>query len=88
MSADGLMVIATVFVASALLTGVIRRFAPARGMLDIPNSRSSHLLPTPRGGEVAIVLPDLLLTMAAAAAGFLIWNRPAARIFMGGAGSS
>jgi len=29
-----------------------------------------------------------LLTMAAAAAGFLIWNRPAARIFMGGAGSS
>jgi Fuc2NAc and GlcNAc transferase len=62
MSADRLLVIATVFVASALLTGLIRRIALARGMLDMPNSRSSHLKPTPRGGGVAIALPVLLAT--------------------------
>lgn len=41
---------------SALLTGVARRLALSHGVLDVPNARSSHQIPTPRGGGVAIVL--------------------------------
>ena len=44
---------------SLLLTGVIRRYALARNLLDIPNNRSSHQIPTPRGGGLAIVLTFL-----------------------------
>jgi len=45
---------------SLLLTGVLRRYALARGLLDIPERRSSHEVPTPRGGGVAIVLVFML----------------------------
>jgi Fuc2NAc and GlcNAc transferase len=45
---------------SWLLTAGLRRYALARSLLDIPNARSSHSLPTPRGGGVAIVLAFLL----------------------------
>ena len=45
---------------SAALTGLLRRYALARGVIDIPNARSSHTLPTPRGGGVAIVLGTAL----------------------------
>lgn len=41
---------------SGLLTGLLRRYALARSLLDTPNSRSSHVVPTPRGGGVAIVV--------------------------------
>jgi Fuc2NAc and GlcNAc transferase len=40
----------------ALGTGVVRRLALKRSWLDIPNERSSHTVPTPRGGGVAIAL--------------------------------
>ena len=43
-------------IASLLMTGVLRRYALTRSLLDIPNERSSHSVPTPRGGGVAIVL--------------------------------
>lgn len=43
------------------LTGVIRRQAVRIGLIDVPNSRSSHTAPTPRGGGVAIVLSFLVL---------------------------
>ncbi|EHQ53689.1 putative group 4 glycosyl transferase [Ectothiorhodospira sp. PHS-1] len=38
------------------LTGILRRYALSRNLLDVPNARSSHRLPTPRGGGLAIVL--------------------------------
>ncbi len=41
---------------AAMLTGVVRRFALARGLLDVPNARSSHSVVTPRGGGLAMVL--------------------------------
>lgn len=41
---------------SLLLTGLLRRYALQRQLLDIPNARSSHTQPTPRGGGVAIVV--------------------------------
>lgn len=53
-----LIVVAT-FVVSALLTGAVRRLALSRGLLDVPNARSSHEAPTPRGGGAAIVLSAL-----------------------------
>lgn len=37
------------------LTGFLRRYALAKNLIDIPNERSSHSVPTPRGGGVAIV---------------------------------
>lgn len=45
---------------SWFLTGRMRRYALARSLLDIPNGRSSHSVPTPRGGGVALVLAFLL----------------------------
>jgi Fuc2NAc and GlcNAc transferase len=36
-------------------TGVVRRFAVLHGVIDVPNERSSHQTPTPRGGGVSIV---------------------------------
>jgi Fuc2NAc and GlcNAc transferase len=42
--------------ASTLLTWAVRRLAEALGFLDHPNERSSHLVPTPQGGGVAIVV--------------------------------
>jgi len=45
-----------VFAASYLLTGWFRRYALNRSLLDVPNARSSHAVPTPRGGGLAIVL--------------------------------
>jgi Fuc2NAc and GlcNAc transferase len=64
---------ATALVASLLLTGLLRRYALARSVLDIPNERSSHTVPTPRGGGVAIVLSFLAAIAALALSGLLAW---------------
>ncbi|MEB0075960.1 glycosyltransferase family 4 protein [Pseudomonas sp. CCI3.2] len=53
---------------SFFLTSVLRRYALARSLLDIPNARSSHSLPTPRGGGVAIVIVFLC------ALSYLLWS--------------
>lgn len=45
-----------VFFLSFLFTGLLRRYALATDLIDIPNERSSHLIPTPRGGGLAFVL--------------------------------
>lgn len=44
------------FLFSALCTGLYRRYALSRQILDIPNHRSAHTLPVPRGGGVIFVL--------------------------------
>ncbi|WP_324727658.1 MraY family glycosyltransferase [Pseudomonas chlororaphis] len=49
-----------VFAISWILTLVLRRYALAKSLMDIPNERSSHSVPTPRGGGVAIVVSLLL----------------------------
>lgn len=46
---------------SWLLTGVLRRYALSHSLLDVPNQRSSHTVPTPRGGGLAIVVSFLAL---------------------------
>ena len=47
---------ALVFALSAALTLQIRKSALHKQLLDIPNDRSLHSVPTPRGGGAAIVL--------------------------------
>lgn len=44
------------FLAALALTGLVRVFVRGYGLLDVPNYRSSHAVPTPRGGGIAIVL--------------------------------
>jgi Fuc2NAc and GlcNAc transferase len=59
---------------SLLLTGALRRYALARRLIDIPNARSSHTIPTPRGGGVAIVLSFLLVLPFCAGLGGVSWS--------------
>lgn len=47
------------FVFALGLTALIRQYALRRSMVDVPNHRSSHTEPTPRGGGLAIVLAML-----------------------------
>lgn len=54
------LVVPAVAALALLLTGYLRRYALARSIIDIPNARSSHSVPTPRGGGVAIVLGFLI----------------------------
>jgi Fuc2NAc and GlcNAc transferase len=44
------------FVVSAGTTELYRRYAVRKGIVDVPNSRSSHTVPTPRGGGVGILV--------------------------------
>ncbi|WP_145582052.1 MraY family glycosyltransferase [Yersinia vastinensis] len=45
---------------SIILTWQLRRYALKNNIIDTPNSRSSHVIPTPRGGGVAIVISFLV----------------------------
>lgn len=51
--------LAAVTAASGVLTGVLLRYARTRGMLDLPTDRSSHVVPTPRGGGAAVAAAGL-----------------------------
>lgn len=70
-------------VCSYVLTGWVRKLALARGVVDVPNERSSHLIPTPRGGGVAIVTATLAGTGALKILG-AISLQPFIAIFGGG----
>ncbi|WCD82156.1 MraY family glycosyltransferase [Pseudomonas sp. TUM22785] len=56
----------SIFILSVLLTWLLRVYAISRKIIDVPNSRSSHSIPTPRGGGVAIVISFIfsLLTIS------------------------
>lgn len=56
---------------SFFLTAALRRYALSRKMLDVPNGRSSHSIPTPRGGGVAIVLSYLVALIGVFAGGLI-----------------
>jgi Fuc2NAc and GlcNAc transferase len=63
--------IAAAFAAAWALTWVVRHYALARDVLDHPNERSSHDVPTPRGGGVAIVVVAVAAEAALWAIGWL-----------------
>ena len=54
-----LLLLLFAFILSLCLTAVLRRYALSKNIIDVPNSRSSHSTPTPRGGGLAIVLTFL-----------------------------
>lgn len=45
-----------IFISSLLLTYLVRKIALKKAIIDIPNERSSHTIPTPRGGGLAIAI--------------------------------
>jgi len=67
------------FIVSFLLTPLVRRFGHGFRLLDIPNERSSHAVPTPRTGGIAILLG---VVAGVAAAGSLASN-PARALLLG-----
>ena len=50
------MIYVLLLLLSFLATYVMRWYSLKKGILDIPNDRSSHTIPTPRGGGVAIIM--------------------------------
>ena len=58
-------------IGSWMLTGLLRRYAIASQLLDHPNARSAHTVPTPRGGGVAIVASFTVLLIVLGALGYV-----------------
>ena len=68
--------------ASTILTGAVRSYAVKRSLIDIPNARSSHHTPTPRGGGLGLVAVFLLMMF-----GLFWFNRVPDDLFIALAGS-
>lgn len=62
-------IVAASFVASMALCRVVLEFARRRRLVDVPNERSLHKIPTPRLGGIAIVTTALLAIVIA-----LVWS--------------
>lgn len=63
-----IFVVLAVLILSWLGTAGLRRYALRHNVMDVPNERSSHQIPTPRGGGMAIIaslIIGLLLCMVA-----------------------
>lgn len=60
-----------VTIVALLLTWALRHYALSRRLIDIPNARSSHVVPTPRGGGISIVVSFLLALLPTASLGFI-----------------
>ena len=55
-----LMGLVVCFVFSITVTGFFQKYALKHSLIDVPNERSSHLISTPRGGGLSIVLVILI----------------------------
>lgn len=84
---EGVLAALVAFAVALVATNVVERLSRRRGLLDVPNSRSSHVTPTPRIGGIGIV--------AGVAAAWLLvggWDAPggiallAAAALLGGVG--
>lgn len=53
---ENVLLLGAIFIASFFFTALYRNIAIKKSILDVPNDRSSHEIPTPRGGGIAIVL--------------------------------
>ena len=65
-------------------TAVLRRYALSTSLIDVPNARSSHVLPTPRGGGVAIVVSFILSAIFLALTEQIQWSLTWAVVVPGG----
>lgn len=68
------IVLITVAIVSWGLTWTVRRYALARDILDHPNHRSSHIVPTPRGGGLAFVAAFLITVPFLTHLGFISFS--------------
>lgn len=59
------------FLLAVVMTPLVRRAAPALGLIDLPGDRKVHVVPTPRGGGIAIFLGVLIPALILPAAGVL-----------------
>jgi Fuc2NAc and GlcNAc transferase len=73
-----------ILILSFLMTRALRRYALVRSVIDVPNARSSHTVPTPRGGGVAIVLSFLLALVTLMVEGF---EQSSTLVAIGGGGA-
>jgi Fuc2NAc and GlcNAc transferase len=62
------------FIFSCLSTIYLRKYLISKNIIDIPNERSSHSVPTPRGGGVTIVISFLLGVIVYAISGAITWK--------------
>ncbi|KAA8696901.1 Glycosyl transferase, group 4 family protein [Pseudomonas caricapapayae] len=69
---------------SLILTALLRKYALARSLIDVPNARSSHSIPTPRGGGVSIVVAFVMAVVILAWMGHL--SAPALAAIVGSGG--
>lgn len=76
--------IATVAFLSLFLTALLRRYALSRSLMDVPNARSSHSVPTPRGGGVSIVIAFVVALVVLSQIGLISMNALIALIGAGG----
>ncbi len=72
-----------VFLLTFVLTGALRRYALSREVLDVPNERSAHTLPMPRGGGIAFVVGILVMLPYLEGAHFLTQNGSVALVSSG-----
>ena len=72
-----------IFFVTFTLTWALRLYALKRHVLDIPNARSAHTLPMPRGGGVAFVIGVLVALPYFEHAGFLTPNGSIALVSSG-----
>lgn len=68
------MFLLVVFLSTFLLTGYMRHYALKKNIIDNPNERSSHTIPTPRGGGVAIVITFLFVLVGLMLSRELDWS--------------
>lgn len=68
---NDLLIILLVCLAAWSGTGIIYFYAGKISLLDVPNERSSHLRPTPRGGGLSVVLAFVALLCFEGASGKL-----------------
>jgi len=57
-------VAAAAFVISCLWTRALIALLRRRAVLDLPNARSSHVVPTPRGGGIAVIGTSVVVWLA------------------------
>ena len=62
-----------VFISTFSLASFMPRYPLSRSLRDIPNARSSHSVPTPRGGGLAVVLVFLAISPVIGYQGWLSW---------------
>ncbi|WP_050133536.1 MraY family glycosyltransferase [Yersinia alsatica] len=79
-----MLLISIFFVVSVMLTYLLRVYALKNNIIDTPNSRSSHVIPTPRGGGVAIVVSFLIGIMLFYFQGYLALLPTVGLIISGG----